>query len=469
MAADLVVIYTGISVGLLLSHAPNDLLYNLSINQFIVEKSIFILVLFVSFLAVGVYYRRFLTDMKLGFLALAVSHLLALGQLALVFYLMPDFRIWISALGPALVISFAGVLVTHICFDRAVGVELFQKRIVVLGGGDQAKKVQETIGHSPYLNCVGCVPVDTRCIVPPIDRHEQAPSLIEFANLVGADEIVVAVADRREQIPTTELLDCRVYGLQISEFSTFIERIDGRIEIENLKPSAMIYADGFANSQSIQKNVKRGFDLILSSLMLAVTLPIVVIAGIAIYIDSPGPIFYSQTRVGIGGRHFKLWKLRSMHRDAEADGIARWARLEDPRVTRVGAIMRRLRIDEIPQLYNVLKGDMSFVGPRPERPEFVDQLAQEVPFYNYRHTMKPGISGWAQIQYPYGSSMEDAVEKLKYDLYYIKNGNLALDFIVFLQTLRVIIWPNAGTSRRPSAAAQLDLPGRTIGFFDSAP
>lgn len=467
VVSDLVVIYCSIAIGLYFSYAPGDLFLNLSINHFLVEKALFLFITYSSLFTIGVYYRRFLTDMKLGLLALALSHLLALGQLALVFYILPDYRIWISALAPALALSFFGLLLSHVCFDRLVGVKLFQRRVVVLGSGQLVEKIQQTIDRSPYLTCVACVAGNSVPNTAPLEVDHTMPNLCEFTRGVGADEIVVAISDRRENIPTPELLACRIHGIQVTEFSTFIERVDGRVEIDGLSPSWMIYSDGFSGAAPVQRNIKRLFDIVFSVILLVLTLPIIVVAGLAVISESAGPVFYCQTRVGAGGRQFKLWKLRSMREDAEADGIARWADERDNRVTRVGRVLRRLRIDELPQLYNVLISDMSFIGPRPERPEFVEQLTREVPFYNYRHNMKPGISGWAQINYPYGNNFDDAIEKLKYDLYYIKNTNLALDFLVLLQTLRVIIWPYAGTSDKLASAPQLDLPQQAPRLFDS--
>lgn len=467
VASDLVIIYCSIAIGLYLSYAPGGLFLNLSINYFLVEKALFLFVTYTSLFTIGVYYRRFLTDMKLGLLALALSHLLALGQLTLVFYILPEYRIWISALAPALALSFFGLLLSHVCFDRLVGIKLFQRRIVILGSGQLAERVQQTIDRSPYITCVACMPANGNQNTAPLHTDYTMPSLVEFTHEVGADEIVVAIPDRREKVPTPELLDCRIRGIQVSDFSTFVERVEGRVEIEGLNPSWMIYSDGFSSAAPIQRNIKRLFDIVFSSTLLVLTMPIIVVAALAVVSESAGPVFYCQTRVGAGGRHFKLWKLRSMRNDAEADGVARWADARDNRVTRVGRVLRRLRIDELPQLYNVLVSDMSFIGPRPERPEFVELLTREVPFYNYRHNMKPGISGWAQIHYPYGNSFDDAIEKLKYDLYYIKNTNLALDFLVLLQTLRVIIWPNAGTNDKLAPAPQLDLPHQTVRSFDS--
>ncbi len=454
VVTDLSVEYFSISVGLLLGHTQNDFLFGLSPQQFAVEKFLFVSITLLSFVSIGVYYRPLLANIRLGLLTFATGHLVAFAVLALLFYFLPDDRIWIGALGPAVLLSFFGVLITHVCFDRLVGIELFQAQVVILGSGDQAEKLQQAIGRSPYLRCVACIPRPRQGSSRSHDAMMPWISLVEIARAVDASEIVVSTDNACDQDLGVELLECRTQGFQISEFSSFMERVNGCIEVEGLSANWMIYSHGFANTGPIQQSIKRSIDVVLSLTLGALTLPLVLVAAAAVYFETPGPVLYRQTRVGVGGRYFRLWKLRSMHRHAESDGIARWAAVDDSRTTRIGRVIRRLRIDELPQLYNVLVGDMSFVGPRPERPEFVEQLSTDTPCYVYRHSVKPGISGWAQIQYPYGNSYEDAVEKLKYDLYYVKNGSLALDFLVFLQTLRVIIF---GTDKKPAAARPVKL------------
>jgi sugar transferase (PEP-CTERM system associated) len=234
------------------------------------------------------------------------------------------------------------------------------------------------------------------------------------------------------------LLRCKIDGIQISDYQTFCERETCRLDLDELRPSWLIFGAGFTRG-FFTDLLKRGFDIFVSGVMLLITLPFSLIAAVLIKLESPGPVLYQQERVGLHGRKFMVLKLRSMRRDAETGGAPQWAQVRDPRVTRVGAFIRLTRIDELPQLLNVLRGDMSFVGPRPERPYFVDQLSDSIPFYRERHCVKPGITGWAQINYPYGASLEDSRQKLAYDLYYVKNHGLFLDFIIILSTVRVIL------------------------------
>jgi sugar transferase (PEP-CTERM system associated) len=267
---------------------------------------------------------------------------------------------------------------------------------------------------------------------------EHPTALVEQARFLKADEIVVPSRER-SGLPVESLMECKLAGLTVTEFSSFWERQTGQIDLDAVSPSWLIFSDGFRTSWA-RTATKRAFDVIVAMVVLILTLPITVIAAIVIRFDSPGAIFYRQERVGANGRSFSILKFRSMRSDAEKDGVARWAQSNDSRVTRVGKFLRRTRIDELPQIINVLVGDMSFVGPRPERPVFVGNLKQKIPYYDVRHRVKPGITGWAQINYPYGASDEDAKAKLAYDLYYVKNGNLFLDAVVLFQTARVVLW-----------------------------
>ncbi len=253
---------------------------------------------------------------------------------------------------------------------------------------------------------------------------------------MGVDRIVVALDERRGRLPIDQLLDCRLKGVRVEEWFTFTERLCGKFPVENLLPSFLIFSDGFRRSFIIKK-VKRMMDVLLSILGLLLFFPFCLLICAAIKLESAGPIFYRQERVGEGGAVFRLLKFRSMRPDAERHGPV-WAGANDRRTTRVGRVIRKLRLDEIPQMINVLKGEMSFVGPRPERPFFVEKLQKEIPFYAHRHSVKPGITGWAQIYYPYGASREDALEKLKYDLYYIKHMSVVLDLIVILKTVKIM-------------------------------
>jgi len=253
------------------------------------------------------------------------------------------------------------------------------------------------------------------------------------------DRIIVALEERRGKFPTEDLLNCRMEGISIEEGIAFYEHLTGKLLIERAYPSFLIFSDGFIKT-TYHHVVKTALDLFLSLLGLIVSSPIIALIAMAIKLDTSGPVFYRQERMGKHGKTFMLLKFRSMKEDAEKETGPVWAEEGDKRVTRVGGIIRTLRLDEIPQLINVLRGEMSFVGPRPERPHFVENLQNEIPFYDKRHAVKPGITGWAQIKYPYGASRMDASEKLKYDLYYIKNMSLFLDLEILFQTLKIVLF-----------------------------
>jgi sugar transferase (PEP-CTERM system associated) len=263
-------------------------------------------------------------------------------------------------------------------------------------------------------------------------------ALTEIAYRLGASEIVVATDDRRG-LPVRQLLHCKLAGIKVIDFLDFWERETRTVALEALKPSWLFYSDGF-RCGPLDELLKRALDVAVSLGLLLLTLPLLVVTACLIKLESPGPIFYHQDRVGLHGQVFTILKFRSMRVDAETDGRPRWASEKDPRVTRIGAIIRKLRVDELAQIFNVLRGDMSFVGPRPERPFFVAELAQAIPYYSERHWVRPGITGWAQVNYPYGASTEDAWIKLTYDLYYVKNRSIFLDLVILLQTARVIFW-----------------------------
>ena len=438
--SDTAILYGAISLGLISSYATgSDLLHNG--GPFGGQQVLYVILVMLSLYAMGLHHRRYLVDPKNAFLRLVASHAIAFVMLTAVFYVLPGMRIWLSALGPAMGLSFVGLFVGRIAFVRLAKVEIFRHRILVLGAGAQARQIEES-EKSGRFKCVGFVASDETAIEIPRGRFvpNRGP-LADLAAQYGATEIVVALEERRGRLPTEELLACRLRGMQISSFSSFIERETGQVEIQSLDPSWLIFSDGFSVHHRLQRTIKRAFDVIMSVTLLVFATPVVVTAAVAIWIEDRGPVFYRQQRVGLVGRPFMLLKFRSMRPDAESDGIARWAAVRDQRVTRVGSIIRTTRIDEIPQVINVLKGEMSFVGPRPERPAIVDELSKSIRFYECRHMAKPGITGWAQINYPYGASLEDARQKLKHDLYYLKNYSLALDLVILLQTIRVVLWP----------------------------
>jgi sugar transferase (PEP-CTERM system associated) len=264
-------------------------------------------------------------------------------------------------------------------------------------------------------------------------------NLTRFVENLGVSEVVLALEERRNALPLKDLLRIKTAGVHVNEFSTFLERETGRVDLDTVNPSWLIFSDGFSSGRAFSSAAKRVFDILVSALLLSVAAPVIFFFALLVKLDSRGPAFFRQTRVGLFGQNFDVIKLRSMRIDAE-DAGAQWAVRDDPRVTRVGNFIRKVRIDELPQAWSVLKGQMSFVGPRPERPEFVTDLEDKMPYYAERHMVKPGITGWAQINYPYGASIEDSRHKLEYDLYYAKNYTPFLDLLIILQTFRVVLW-----------------------------
>jgi sugar transferase (PEP-CTERM system associated) len=265
--------------------------------------------------------------------------------------------------------------------------------------------------------------------------------LLDFALANEVDEIVVALDDRRNRLPSEELLACRLAGVLVLTPATFLEREQDKLSLEMLSPDWLIFSSGF-NRQGFQSFLQRSFDVVSSVIILLLMAPLLSIVAVLIAAESKfrAPIFYTQERVGLAGKPFNLIKFRSMRVDAEADGKAVWARQNDNRITRVGHFIRQTRIDELPQILNILKGDMRLVGPRPERPEFVEGLSKRIPYYNQRHTVKPGLAGWAQLKYPYGATEKDAREKLRFDMYYVKNHNLVMDIFILIQTVEVVLF-----------------------------
>ncbi len=456
---DVIVIYFSIAGGLALSYAPESVLFSFFADGYALQKIVFVSITLMSLFVVGVYTRAFLTDMKMGLVAIIVGHFIALAVLSLAFYLYQDARIWIRALAPGLILSLVGVFLTHLIFDRIVGTHIFKRNLLIIGTGPLARKIAAVADHSPYLTCIGFLPLgDVKVTVPDTQVLRDDRPLAELARQYKVAEIVIALEERRNQLKTEQLLACRLNGIQVSEPSSFVERQEGRVEVDGLYPSWMIFGPGFNSVSTGQRIAKRLFDVLTSLVLLAHVLPLMVLTALAIRASGNGSVLYRQDRVGRNGRIFTILKFRSMHLEAESDGVARWSTSDDARVTLLGRLLRRFRVDELPQLWNVLKGDMSFIGPRPERPEFVRQLAAEIPYYDYRHIVKPGISGWAQINFPYGATIKDAKEKLNYDLYYIKNYSLALDFLVLMQTARVILWPTKGTRVAPAPLAEPQRP-----------
>lgn len=403
----------------------------------------FVIALQIALVAVGAYGVASFLSLRFAAARLAVAVALGVTFLALIFFLVPALTFWRSNLFYAMLIAIVLLVAIRALLGRALGSDTLKRRIVVLGAGPRAARIGE-LAARPGANVIiaGYVAMGeaSPAVVGAVPR-DAIPNLAGHVVDHNAVEVVLALEERRNALPLKDLLRVRTTGVAVSEISTFLERETGRIDLTSVNPSWLIFSDGFASGRMVSGVVKRAFDVFASLLLLAITLPIILVTAIAIKLESRGPAFYRQRRVGLYNQPFDILKLRSMRQDAEVAGKAVWAEKDDPRITRIGRFIRKVRIDELPQTWTVLKGDMSFVGPRPERPQFVDQLEQQLPFYAERHMVKPGITGWAQINYPYGASIEDARHKLEYDLYYAKNYSPFLDLLILLQTLRVVLWP----------------------------
>jgi sugar transferase (PEP-CTERM system associated) len=321
-------------------------------------------------------------------------------------------------------------------YEWMIGLSLFRERVYVLGSGARARFIVETLRSR---RDAGMEVVDGLELDGPTGQLEHfAADLRAFRKpKARIDRVIVAMEDRRGAMPVRELLDLRLNGVIVEDASALMERLSGKLPLDGLNPSTLIFTHGF-NIKASQQIVRRLVSIIVSAIGLAICLPMIPFIILAVRLSSPGPIFFHQTRVGLRGRHFSVIKFRTMRQDAEAAGAV-WATKNDPRVTPLGRFMRKTRLDEIPQLWNVLRGEMGFVGPRPERPEFVQWLSSEIPFYELRHIIRPGITGWAQVRYQYGASLEETKRKLEYDLYYVKHLSVGLDLLIMFETIKTII------------------------------
>jgi sugar transferase (PEP-CTERM system associated) len=395
--------------------------------------------------AMGLYNARQRSRLA-GLLArVAASLLTGAFILAVIFYLFPDLELWRGALMLSTALSFAGVVLVRTIWDTLVDEDLFKRRVLIYGAGRRAGSIARLRRRSDrrgfvtvgYLPAAGDVPSE----IPDSDKIARPADLLGLCVQTRVDEIVVAMDDRRQQFPMDQLLECRLEGVEITDLVSFLERETGKVRLDILNPSWMIFSEGFRQGR-VHGTLERLFDIVASFVLLILAAPFMLLTALAIKLTE-GPrasVFYRQVRVGQYGKPFRLLKFRSMTENAEADGKPQWAQKNDNRVTRVGAFIRNTRIDELPQILNVLRGEMSFVGPRPERPEFVAELNERIPYYRERHSIKPGITGWAQLCYPYGSSEQDATEKLQYDLFYVKNHSLLFYIAILVQTVEVIVW-----------------------------
>ena len=432
-------VYLGVELRYLNAEPSNKLLL-----EPLASKAItFAIVMWLSMTAVGLHTRNVVDDFAGMMIRIFLSF--GIGSLAMIFiyYVHPTLFFGRGVFALSLLSAFFGILITRTFHQKLDNHRIFRRRILVLGTGEKAVILQ-TLYEQARKNgheIIGFVQIDYQPLRLSEDQLlEVKTSLLDLAIDQNVDEIVLAMDDRRQGFPLTGLLECKMKGIFIRDIVHFLERVTGHIELNVLHPSVMIFSSGFTNAVS-PGGSKRIFDVSVSLLILVLASPILLGAIAAIWLSSLGrePVFYRQIRIGLCDRPFKVLKLRSMRVDAEKNG-AQFAAKKDSRVTLIGAFIRNTRIDELPQLLNVLRGDMSFVGPRPERPEFVLNFQQSIPHYSLRHVVKPGITGWAQISYPYGDNIEDTRNKLQYDLYYIKNYSPFLDMTILFQTLQVVLF-----------------------------
>jgi len=401
-------------------------------------------VMMIVMVAFGLYSRQLRVDDREYQVRYLASFPAAAVVMTMLFYVVPESVLGRGIMALAFSFSFLGSCLARWVFFRIIDHEALKRRVLVLGSGSRALEVealQLKMGRRATFELVGfvrCGDGQPKSIRAPV--LADCSALLELVHKYRIDEIVVGVRDRRNgHVSMQDLLQCKLDGISVVDLPTFFEKETGFIELMTLSKSWLVFSDGFYKNIR-QRVFKQAFDVVVSMLMLVTTFPVMLLAAMAILVESGMPIFYRQKRIGERGRAFDILKFRSMRVDAEQDGIARWAGQDDPRITRVGRFLRKSRIDELPQLFNVLRGDMSFVGPRPERPPFVKDLSREIPVYPTRHAVKPGITGWAQIQYPYGASVEDAAKKLQFDLYYVKNHSLFLDLVILFQTAQVVLF-----------------------------
>ena len=393
-------------------------------------------------IAVGVFGSESLRSMRYASARLLVAISLGVIALSFVDWLTGAGHFWRSTLAYAMALSICFLIGNRWLIGGILGASAFRRRVLVLGAGNRADRLRK-LGDRPESGfvIVGYVGMsDSAPVVEEAINRNAIHNLKRFVENLGVSEVVLALEERRNALPLQDLLRIKTAGVHVNDFSSFLERETGRVDLDTVNPSWLIFSDGFSSGRAVSSAAKRVFDIVASAVLLLLTAPIILLFALLVKLDSKGPAFFRQTRVGLFGQNFDLIKLRSMRIDAEADGKAQFAAKNDPRVTRIGNFIRKVRIDELPQTWSVLKGEMSFVGPRPERPEFVTQLEEKLPYFAERHMVKPGITGWAQINYPYGANLEDSRHKLEYDLYYAKNYTPFLDLLILLQTLRVVLW-----------------------------
>jgi len=444
-ALEALILYLSVHLGVYLRIGSGDqLLAAHGIHAVWPEALMFTVVMLLGMTATGLYNQRLRERLEGIIVRLLLGFLFGTLVLVALYYAFVDVGLGRGILALALMSSFVGVVIVRALLGKLLDEPQNLRRVLVLGTGCKAESITclrrrtDLIG----LQVVGFVPVnDETSAIPEHRLIRLDEDLAAWVGRHGIDEIVVAPDERRNTLNMDALMTCRAKGVAVTDFNSFLERETGCLQLNNMTPGWFAFSNGI-RSPLVGDRLKRLFDIAVSLVVLILASPLIAGAALALWIESSGkgPILYRQKRVGLNGLEFEVLKFRSMCADAEKPGEARWAERNDPRVTRVGAVLRRFRIDELPQLYNVLRGEMSFVGPRPERPEFVAHLEQSCPHYADRHRVKPGLTGWAQIRYAYGASEEDAYRKLQYDLYYVKNRSLFFDLVILLQTAEAVLW-----------------------------
>lgn len=383
------------------------------------------------------------SDLSLADTATKMTQAFGLGCiiLGIIYYSLPTLTTSVRIFWPGYFVTCALIMLWRWAYYFILKKRMFAQDIIILGTGKFASEITKEIEttHDSAHKIVRFIGDNEVTFNP---RHvptlEKVPDMANFCQQHGVAQIILALDDRRKKTPTRELLECKLNGITVKQGVHFYEGITGKFPVERVDPSEIFFSDGFTFGRGAS-TIKRILDICLAVFGILISLPITVLSALIIKLESPGPVFYLQERVGKGGQIFKVIKFRSMQQDAEKDGAV-WAMENDTRITRYGNFIRKVRIDELPQLFNVLKGEMSFVGPRPERPVFVEELTEKIPYYAIRHYIKPGITGWAQVCYPYGASVEDSLRKLEYDLYYMKNGSTFMDLMIIFQTIKTVLF-----------------------------
>lgn len=394
-------------------------------------------------LGMGGYQSDAIRDVRVFFVRLFAAVIATSVALAAFHYLLPMLPLWRSILVLTMLLSGGLLMLVHVAFQALADNRFLSRRVLILGAGEEALEIENYAGKATEagLNIICAVEVPGQNVVAKSAVSLSDMDTLDAYAIANQVELIIVAPDDLQSLPIEALIACKLSGIEIKDRLSFFEQVRGYVGLSSVQSEWIIFSDGFKGGNGFERASKRVLDIIISLVLLVAATPIMLLAAIAVRLTSFGPVLYRQERVGIFGKPFNLLKFRSMKSDAEKKGAPEWAKVDDPRLTLVGGFLRRTRIDELPQIVNVLRGHMSFVGPRPERPYFVDKLEAEIPFYRERHCLKPGITGWAQIQYPYGASFEDSKRKLEYDLYYIKNYSIFLDILIILQTVRVVLFP----------------------------